>query len=48
MGGVETDGQKKVVKLMGCKEIQGFLYSEPKRAAEILRLLKELNGMKEN
>ncbi len=44
--GVETDEQKKVVKLMGCKEMQGFLYSEPKRAAEILRLLKEMNGKK--
>jgi predicted signal transduction protein with EAL and GGDEF domain len=45
--GVETDDQKRVVKLMGCKEMQGFLYSEPKRAAEILRLLKEMKGKRD-
>ena len=38
--GVETDEQKRIIKLMGCKEMQGFLFSEPKEAHEILALLE--------
>ena len=40
--GVETHDQKRVIKLMGCKEIQGFLYSEPKSEEELLDFLEEL------
>ena len=41
--GIETDDQKRVVKLMGCKEMQGFLFSRPKRANEILQFLESLS-----
>jgi len=44
--GIETDDQKRVVKLMGCKEMQGYLYSKPKRPAEILRFLERMNRKK--
>ncbi|WP_292654890.1 bifunctional diguanylate cyclase/phosphodiesterase [Nitratifractor sp.] len=37
--GIETDDQRQTLRLLGCKEMQGFLYSEPKRAPEILYLL---------
>jgi EAL domain-containing protein (putative c-di-GMP-specific phosphodiesterase class I) len=44
--GVESDDQKRVIKLMGCKEMQGFLYSKPKRPAEILKFLEKMNKQK--
>jgi len=37
--GVETDDQKRALQLLGCKEMQGFLFSKPKKAMEILYLL---------
>jgi diguanylate cyclase (GGDEF)-like protein/PAS domain S-box-containing protein len=39
--GIETDEQKRVVKLLGCKEMQGYLYSRPIRASELIRLMRE-------
>jgi len=44
--GIENDDQRRVVHLMGCKVMQGFLYSKPKRAAEILPILKKIHGNK--
>jgi len=37
--GVETDDQKRALQLLGCKEMQGFHFSKPKKAMEILYLL---------
>jgi len=37
--GVETAEQKKMMKLMGCKEMQGFLYGKPVPADEVLRII---------
>jgi diguanylate cyclase (GGDEF)-like protein/PAS domain S-box-containing protein len=39
--GIETDDQKRVVKLLGCKEMQGYLFSRPIRAPELIRLMRE-------
>ena len=38
--GVETDSQLEKVRALGCTEIQGYLFSPPKNAIEIARLLK--------
>ncbi len=38
--GVETDEQKRIVMELGCHEMQGFLYSVPRGAKEIVALLK--------
>jgi len=38
--GVETDDQKRLIKMLGCSQVQGFLYSEPKKADEIMKCLE--------
>jgi len=37
--GVETSEQRESLPALGCKEMQGFLFSRPVPAAGILRLL---------
>ncbi|NWG24791.1 MAG: EAL domain-containing protein, partial [Pseudorhodoplanes sp.] len=37
--GVETEGQRVLLRLAGCHEMQGFLFSEPVPAAGIDALL---------
>jgi EAL domain-containing protein (putative c-di-GMP-specific phosphodiesterase class I) len=37
--GVETQYQMDLLRSLGCTEIQGFLFSPPRPAAEILPLL---------
>jgi diguanylate cyclase (GGDEF)-like protein len=37
--GVETEQQKEVLRVLGCAEIQGYLFSPARPAAEIRRLL---------
>ena len=37
--GIETEDQKRVVKLLGCKEMQGYLFSKPMRASELVSLM---------
>ncbi len=47
--GVETSEQKKLMKLMGCREMQGFLYGKPAKADEVLRIiLKSLSRKKKS
>jgi len=38
--GVETSEQRESLRALGCKEMQGFLFSRPVPAADILRLLQ--------
>ena len=44
--GVETPGQLEQLKLEGCTEVQGYLFSAPRPAAEIRRLLAAFNPQK--
>jgi EAL domain-containing protein (putative c-di-GMP-specific phosphodiesterase class I) len=37
--GVETQEQLEIVRRLGCGEVQGFLFSAPRPAEEIVRLL---------
>jgi len=37
--GVETSQQQELLRALGCSEMQGYLFSAPKPAAEIERLL---------
>ena len=37
--GVETEQQRKLWRELGCTQMQGFLFSAPKPASEIRRLL---------
>ena len=37
--GVETQEQLDLLRVLGCTEMQGYLFSKPKPAAEILPLL---------
>jgi len=39
--GVETTDQKRMIKMLGCSQIQGYLVSKPKRADEILGCLQK-------
>jgi diguanylate cyclase (GGDEF)-like protein/PAS domain S-box-containing protein len=39
--GVETDGQRDLLRDLGCSEMQGYLFSPPKPAAEIRTILGE-------
>ncbi len=38
--GVETVDQRRLVQLLGCNEMQGFFFSEPKEAHEVLAFLE--------
>ncbi len=42
--GVETPEQLKCLRLEGCHEVQGYLFSPPRPAAEILALIETING----
>ena len=37
--GVETLPQKELLRALGCTEMQGYLFSKPKPAAEVRELL---------
>ena len=37
--GVETEEQQRLLRELGCSEMQGYLFSAPKQAAEIRKLL---------
>ena len=37
--GVETEAQKELLRALGCTEMQGYLFSPAKPAAEMRRLL---------
>src|SRR4051812_5110980 len=37
--GVETEAQREALRALGCSEMQGFLFSAPKPAADVKRLL---------
>lgn len=41
--GVETEQQKQFLKKLGCTEMQGYLFSRPKPAAEIRTLLHKIS-----
>jgi EAL domain-containing protein (putative c-di-GMP-specific phosphodiesterase class I) len=41
--GVETEEQMRCLNLEGCVEVQGFLYSKPVPAGDIVRLLEDLD-----
>ncbi|MDU6139603.1 EAL domain-containing protein, partial [Bradyrhizobium sp.] len=38
--GVETEAQRQVLKRLGCSEMQGYLFSPPKPAADVRSLFK--------
>ena len=42
--GVETDDQLRLLKLLGCREIQGYLLSRPRPAAEARSLVGRWPG----
>jgi EAL domain-containing protein (putative c-di-GMP-specific phosphodiesterase class I) len=37
--GVETEQQRELLRALGCSEMQGYLFSPPKPAADVKRLL---------
>ena len=37
--GVETEPQRQLLRQLGCTEMQGYLFSPPKPAADVRRLL---------
>jgi predicted signal transduction protein with EAL and GGDEF domain len=37
--GVETEQQLEIIRAAGCTEMLGYLFSPPRQAAEILRLI---------
>jgi EAL domain-containing protein (putative c-di-GMP-specific phosphodiesterase class I) len=37
--GVETEQQKQLLKKLGCTQMQGYLFSKPRPASEVRRLL---------
>jgi diguanylate cyclase (GGDEF)-like protein/PAS domain S-box-containing protein len=45
--GVETEGQRSLLRRLGCNVMQGFLVSPPVPAAKFATLLDELNGYRE-
>jgi EAL domain-containing protein (putative c-di-GMP-specific phosphodiesterase class I) len=42
--GVETEEQKELLRALGCTEMQGYLFSPAKPAADIRRLLRSYHG----
>ena len=45
--GVETDEQLRRLRLEGCAEVQGFLFSPPVPGPEVLGMLARMNGLTE-
>ena len=43
--GVETEEQSKILRLLQCDEMQGYLFAKPMPAAEIKQLLRACAGM---
>jgi EAL domain-containing protein (putative c-di-GMP-specific phosphodiesterase class I) len=41
---VETSEQLQKLRDEGCTEVQGFFFSEPRPAHEVVQLLKRLNA----
>ena len=37
--GVETEQQRELLRALGCSEMQGYLFSAPKPAADVRQLL---------
>jgi EAL domain-containing protein (putative c-di-GMP-specific phosphodiesterase class I) len=37
--GVETEQQRELLRALGCSEMQGYLFSPPKPAADVRQLL---------
>ena len=42
--GVETEQQLEILRALGCTEMQGYLFSMPRSAAEIAQLIQTLSG----
>ena len=42
--GVETQNQLEILRSEGCTDVQGYLFSPPKPAAEVRELLRSLSG----
>jgi len=40
--GIETEEQLKLVKAVGCTEMQGYLFGTPKPAEEMIRVLADV------
>jgi diguanylate cyclase (GGDEF)-like protein/PAS domain S-box-containing protein len=40
--GVETEEQLKILRAEGCTQVQGYLFSKPRPAAEVLGLIKKI------
>ena len=45
--GVETEAQRQMLRTLGCSEMQGYLFSPPKPAAEIRELFVKQPDVKE-
>jgi EAL domain-containing protein (putative c-di-GMP-specific phosphodiesterase class I) len=39
--GIETDEQLRLLKLLGCKEVQGYLFGAPAAEAEATRFIEQ-------
>ena len=40
--GVETQEQLKILRAEGCTQVQGYLFSPPRPAAEVMDLIKKI------
>jgi diguanylate cyclase (GGDEF)-like protein/PAS domain S-box-containing protein len=45
--GVETEAQREMLRALGCTEMQGYLFSAPKPAAEVRKLFGRVDAMPE-
>ncbi|MET4386825.1 diguanylate cyclase (GGDEF)-like protein/PAS domain S-box-containing protein [Bradyrhizobium sp. F1.4.3] len=43
--GVETEAQREMLRALGCTEMQGYLFSKPKPAAEVRKLFGPCDGV---
>ncbi len=43
--GVETEAQREMLRALGCTEMQGYLFSKPRPAAEVRQLFGPDNAM---
>lgn len=41
LSGVETEEQSQILHILGCDELQGYLFSRPVSAAEFLAKLRQ-------